>query len=46
MTTELASLAKIMGAHGANDTRVTQQLGQSVNAWVSETVMPSRHRSN
>jgi hypothetical protein len=42
MTTELASMAKIMGAPRANDTRVARELGQGVNTWVFETAMLSR----
>jgi hypothetical protein len=42
MTTELASVAKIMGAPRTNDTRVARQLGKGINTWVSETAMPSR----
>jgi hypothetical protein len=43
MMTELASMTKIMGVLGANDTRVTRQLGQGINTWVFETTMPCRH---
>jgi hypothetical protein len=46
MTTELASVAKIMCAPRANDTRIIEQLGLDVDTGVAETSMLSGHRCN